>query len=215
MAQNDNIFRYDGPVIKMLTRIANLMLLSFYWVVLCIFIVTIIPASTAMYYTIVKVVRTHGQGVTRTFFMSFKEEFKKGIVYSLIFAVILFLMIFALNFGYQAAVRSNLGLAYFLVGIVFAIFLSCLVLYLPPTLSRYDGSMGTMIRLSLYFAMDRPLVTLICVLFLVVMALAVYFYPPLLIVIPGLYVDSIAGSCERKMDRFSEKQKGGKCGNSP
>ena len=206
MAEN-NVFRYDGPVIKILTRIANLMLLSFYWTVCCLLVVTIIPASTAMYYTVVKVVRTHGSGVTKTYFKTLKEEFKKGVLYSLLIAVVAFLMIFALNFGYQAALRSNLGLAYFILGIVFAIFIVSLIFYLPSTLSRYDGSFGTMLRLSLYFAMDRPWATILSILFLVLMVFVVYYYPPLLILVPGLYVDVICGSCERKMDRFSERNK--------
>ena len=50
------LFRYDNPFIVMMVRIANMMIVSFFWVLCCLPVVTILPACAALYYTVNKVI---------------------------------------------------------------------------------------------------------------------------------------------------------------
>ena len=111
------IFRYDGPLMKMLSRIANLMLLSVYWALCCVPIVTIIPSCCALYHAVAKVVRGDGHGVTRDFFMAFKSEIKQGLILSLIVLASGAVLFFTLSFGYQMR-AYGWGLAYLMIGIL-------------------------------------------------------------------------------------------------
>ena len=83
----------DSPVVTIADQIAEIIVAGFLWLIACIPIITIGPASAALYYTIVKVVRKKHSTVTQAFWYSFKENLKQGIVITLIYlvyAVILF-----------------------------------------------------------------------------------------------------------------------------
>ena len=196
------IFRYDGPLMKMLSRIANLMLLSVCWALCCVPIVTIIPSCCALYHAVAKVVRGDGHGVTRDFFMAFKSEIKQGLILSLIVLASGAVLFFTLSFGYQMR-AYGWGLAYLMIGILILVFWISTVIFVAPVLSRFKGNIGLLLRLALYFSMENPLKTFLMAVLLVVMAVVAYFYVPLMILLPGLYVDLIAGMMEKSFDRFT------------
>ena len=77
-------FQYDNPLIMAMSRIANMMIVSFFWMVCCLPVVTILPATAALFHTTTKVIRGNGNGVARDFFLSFKDSLKKGVLLSLV-----------------------------------------------------------------------------------------------------------------------------------
>jgi len=197
------IFRYDGPLMKMLSRIANLMMLSVYWVLCCLPIVTIVPSCCALYHAVAKVVRTDGHGVTKDFFMAFRSELKQGILLSLLVLATAALLMISLNLGWQMR-ATGWGLAYLVIGLLILIFWIFMVIFISPVLSRFQGGIGLLLRLALYFAMEKPLRSLFMAVLLAAMAVVAYFYIPLLILLPGLYVDLIAGMMEKSFNKFTE-----------
>ena len=62
------MFQMENPLMRMLTKIGNFILASFYWLLTCIPVVTIIPACAALFHTVTKVIRQDGEGVTADFF---------------------------------------------------------------------------------------------------------------------------------------------------
>ena len=196
------IFRYDGPLMKMLTRVANLMLLSVYWALCCVPIITIVPSCCALYHAVAKVVRTDGHGVTRDFFMAFKSELKQGILLSLLVIASGALLVVTLNFGFQFRMYGW-GLAYLMIGLLILIAWISMVIFVSPVLSRFKGNIGLLLRLTLYFSMENPLKTLFMAVLLAAMAVVAYFYIPLLLLMPGLYVDLTAGMMEKSFNKFT------------
>ena len=82
----------DAPVVSIAEQISEVIIAGFLWLIACIPIITIGPASAALYYTIVKVVRKKHSTVTIAFWHSFKENLKQGIgitLFYLVYAVIL------------------------------------------------------------------------------------------------------------------------------
>ena len=63
----------DSPVVSIAEQISEVIIAGFLWLIACIPIITIGPASAALYYTIVKVVRKKHSTVTIAFWHSFKE----------------------------------------------------------------------------------------------------------------------------------------------
>lgn len=197
-------FRYDNPFMAIMVRIANLMLLSVYWVVCCIPIVTVIPASAALYHTVAKVVRGNGDGVTRDFFRTVRQECRGGVLLSLICAGAGALLAYGLFLGNQMWHDSVIGAAYFACGILLALILVPAVLYIPPTLSRFDGSVSVILRLSLYLASQHIFRTLFMLVLLALIVFLVDFYPVLLLILPGVYVDLICTGMEKVMQKYAD-----------
>lgn len=198
-------FYYDNPFMAILVRIANLMLLSFYWAVCCIPIVTIIPASAALYHTTAKVVRGNGNGVTWDFFRTFRQECKGGVVLSLVCAAAGGMLAYGLFLGTQMWRNSIFGVVYFAFGILLALILIPTVLYIPSALSRFEGGTSVILRLSLYFASQHPLRTLYMLVLLALIVFLVDFYPVLLLILPGIYSDLICTGMEKTLEKYAEE----------
>ena len=75
-----NLFNMDNPLFSILSKICDMLFISIIYIFLCIPIITIGPASTALYYTMVKVVRKERGYIFREFFKSFKLNFKRASI---------------------------------------------------------------------------------------------------------------------------------------
>ena len=78
------LFSLDNPLMKALSIAADLLILNLLTVVMCIPIVTIGPAVTAMNDIVIHMVRGEEGYTIGPFFQSFKANFKKGLLMSLV-----------------------------------------------------------------------------------------------------------------------------------
>ena len=202
------VFSYNGPVIKSLTMVGNMILVSFYFILTCLPVVTTVPSYAALYHVTVKIIRKGRNHVTKDYFSTFKHELKQGILLNLLFTALFALFGYAAYFGYLNA-STGLGLFYLITGIIFCLFLLIVFLFLGPSLSRFDGTFSTQLRLALYFAMKKPWQTFLVLLAFIGCALLVYFYVPLLIVMPGLYMTLVSGGIEKKLANFENENRQG------
>lgn len=194
-------FRYNGNLMRALTRIANMMIVSFFFLVGCLPIVTLLPSCAAAYHTTVKVIRGSGSGVARDFFSCWKANLRQGIPLTLLTLVSGGVLGMCLYFGYQSA-ATLWGLAYFLIGCMLTLIWICAVLWIPPTLSRFEGNLGTILRLSLYFSMGHPFANLFFLVLLAVVVFLMDFSPLLTLILPVVFFDLIAGSVEKAFNSF-------------
>lgn len=82
------IFNLDSPVFRSLSRIADLIYLNILTLLCCIPIVTAGASMTALNYVVLKMVRNEEGYLTRSFFKSFKENFRQStIIWVIILAV--------------------------------------------------------------------------------------------------------------------------------
>ena len=83
--------QYNSPFVKILETIANMLIVSFFWIIFSLPIVTVVPSTAALYHTTNKVIfgPGRGNGVFKCFWDTFKENLKKGLFLSLIIVVAL------------------------------------------------------------------------------------------------------------------------------
>lgn len=77
-------FNYDNPVWRFIGKFWDVIILSFLWGICSIPIFTVGASTTAMYYVTLKLVRDEDGYTVRSFFKSFKENFKQATVIWLI-----------------------------------------------------------------------------------------------------------------------------------
>lgn len=198
-------FQYDNPVMAILARIANMMIVSFLWLLCCLPVVAILPATGALFHTTAKVVRGDGNGVARDFFTSLKGSLKRGIPLTLACGAAGGLLAFALWYGWQLQKSSMFGAVYFTIGCILAFVWVSVVFYLPFALARFEGGPDMYLRMALYFANRNPLKTILRLALLALAALLVDFYPIALLLLPGLYMDLVCGGIEKQLQRFMEE----------
>lgn len=75
---------YDSPFSQLLLKLCYSCYLNLIWFVCCIPIFTIGASTTALYYTALKIAKDENQPLARTFFRSFRENFRQSTVLWLI-----------------------------------------------------------------------------------------------------------------------------------
>lgn len=75
----------DSPIFDKTNQIADILGAGFLWLLCSVPLITIGPATAALYYTIVKVVRRNRETVIKSFFYSFKSNLKQGILFTIFY----------------------------------------------------------------------------------------------------------------------------------
>ena len=197
------LFNYNNPVIKFMVKVANMMIVSLYWVLCCLPLVTILPACAGLYYaTTHAVFKDGGGGVTRAFFDAFKDACKPGILLSVIMDVLTVLIYLGIITGLQTW-QENLFWAFYLAaGFLIAFLLLSALIFLGPVLSRFSAGAVVALRLAFYFSGRHIFRSIFHVFLLAAMVYAVDFFPLLLLIVPALYTDLIHGGVEKSMEAF-------------
>lgn len=195
--------KYNSPLMKILEMIANMLIVSFFWIVCSIPLVTIIPASVALYHTSNKIIfNGRGQGVMKDFFNTFKDNFVLSFKINCIWIAATFFVVVGMYAGIQIYKINIFGLLYLILGILITFVYLITTIYIPAVISRfYLGVMDT-IRLSVFFAMQNIFISILNVLLLVLLVLIVDVVPLALVIVPALYVDFVRVGIEKKMQKF-------------
>ena len=80
-----NLFKYDSPIVKVLNRICDFLILSVLWALCSLPVFTLGTSTTALYYCMLKINREKDSSVIKMFFKSFRENLKQGSVLTIIF----------------------------------------------------------------------------------------------------------------------------------
>ena len=138
----------DNPVIAFLARLADAVVLHFLWLVSCIPVVTIGPATVALYYVLLKAVRNEGTRYYRMFFRAFRENFRKGMFLGLVFLVVAGLLVGA-AFLYKGLFEAyGAGFLHVMVFVTAALLIVWLLIfeYAFAMLARFDNTVPKTIR---------------------------------------------------------------------
>ena len=138
-----NFFNSENPVFRFTGRVLDILVLSVMWVVCSLPIVTIGPASAALYYSCVKCLRYKEGGAYRSFLSAFKLNLKPGIgvtVVLLVLAVVLDAgyVFFTMAAGTGEQLWGILRITYLVVLLLPMAVLTCAF----PLLSRFACTVG-------------------------------------------------------------------------
>lgn len=143
MNKFDGIFGIDGPIMRFLNKMADVLIVSLLWLLCCLPVLTIGASTTALYYASMKSIWGEGS-ITKNFFKSFRENIKQSIVVELIFLVLLYVLYIDVQVIFQMEGSAAMFMRIFSMALVF-IFVS-LVSYIFPLLSRFVYSTGTLFK---------------------------------------------------------------------
>lgn len=167
------IFDMDSPVMRFLSRMADLMILNLVALICCIPIVTIGASMTALHYVLLKMVRNEEGYIVRSFFKSFKDNFKQATIIWVI--VLLFLVIFIgdLLIMNYSAIQFPKALRVILLAL--ALFAAMVVCYIFPVLSRFENTVFHTIKNAFFMAILALPKTILMMLIYVLPIVALYF----------------------------------------
>ncbi len=134
-------FNYDNPVWRFIGKFGDLILLNILWLVFSIPIFTIGASTTAVYYVTLKLARDDDGYTIRSFFKSFKENFKQATVIWLVLLAIgailgVDLYFFARLFTGSGTIKTVMLTVFLALAIVYA----AVFMYIFPLQSRFFNS---------------------------------------------------------------------------
>lgn len=139
------LFRMDGPLMRFLTKIADLMVLNILFCVTSIPLITIGASWTALYSVTLKMVRDEEGSVSRSYFRSFRQNFRQATLLWLGVLVVLALLVLDIRVLNGMAGGTAPGLLR--VGVEILALLGIMVLqYLFPSLARFEASLADTLK---------------------------------------------------------------------
>ena len=197
----------EGKTFSGLSKIYDIVFLSVLWFVFCIPVLTIGPATTALYYTTVKVIRKDRGYVWREFWHAFKTNFVTGLFYTIILVV----AIIGLCFGLALTADSKdimLRIFHYTYMIV-SFLLACLYVFLFPILSRFSLPRLQTLNMSLFLSIRHILTTLALLLLILIGGFAVVMVYPLIFIVPGTITFFCSLLIERVFKKYQPKLEDG------
>lgn len=189
----------DSRFYRWLDTFSNFLFLNLLWLLACLPIVTIYPATAAMFGVVRNWVREKEDGLLQTFSARFKENFKQSLVIGIVwtFLGVVLLLDFYLIDQVSSGPRVVLGSLLFLAVILY-VFTS---LYLFPVMVHYDASWPVVLKTSLLLSVGQLSTTVLCLLVAAVMVGISFFAPVSLLITGSLTAYIVYRLCDRAFRR--------------
>lgn len=132
-----NLFSTDSPIMRILSLLSDLLILHFLWLLYSLPVITIGASTTALYYTMMKRIRTDEGMLFHNFHSSFRSNLKQATILWLL--VILAIMVLILDFRFclmfPVEVRKLMLIAYALI--LIPVSFTCL--YVFPVQAKFEN----------------------------------------------------------------------------
>lgn len=180
------IFDPESLLWKPLGYVGELVMLSLLWGVCSVPIVTLGPATAALYDCTVRNVRQGEEELFTRFFRTFRRELKTGLLSTLLWALLLLLPPGAYRLLGSALTGTSAWRALAIGTLVLLFFLIAVLVWVFPTLSRFTFGVKGLNVTALRLALGNILRSAVCAVVTVLGFLACYFFTSPLIFVPGL-----------------------------
>lgn len=184
------LFSYDSPIIQTINKIVDCVLLSILWLLFSIPVITFGASTSALYYTVNKVIRHNRSHIWREFWRSFKGNFKQSTIVWLVLLVLFYILgvdyIFLTN-----AIKSGTAASWILGPfIVMAVLMVMIAIYVFAYIARFQNNLKSIIKNSAFFAIRHLLRSIVLVVILAAEVVVCLFVPITIIIVPtlGMYL---------------------------
>lgn len=200
------IFNLEGRFYRFLEKFVNCILLSLMWMICCIPVVTIGTANTALYYTVNKVIRNDRGYIWSEFISAFKKNLKQSVILWLIclfFAVFMTGDLYVLTHSMERTGYVTGGIGLFLILLIVEL---ALVLWMFPYIARFEGTKREIFSNSFVIAITNLFGTVTILALFAACLLILYFVPPLLLLVPAVFVWLSCGIQERIFRKYMSEE---------
>ena len=188
------ILNPESPVMSFITKITYSAYLNLLWLVCCLPIVTAGASTTALFYVTLKVAKNEEGSLTKSFFHSFRENFRQAtVIWLILLAVgivlgvdgyIFYHMRFENAFWRRCTAFWTVATAVFLIA---AAAYAIILMYIFPLLARFDNTTAAMFKNAIMLGMRFLLCTAVMAVIYFAMAFVIInVFTPMIVFGEGL-----------------------------
>ena len=159
------IFNYDSKFMQILGSFWDLLWLNLLTAVCSLPVFTFGASVTAMHHVLTQIVTEDCSGVTRSFFKSFKMNFRQATGLWLIFLLIAVLLL--ADYYWFFLVKADAPFFLLCILVLLTFLWSAGFVWLFPLISRYQNTARAQVKNSLSLFLAHPFMTLAMIVFLV------------------------------------------------
>ena len=148
-----NLLKPDSALMITMTRITDCIFLSLFWLLCCIPVVTVGASFAALYDASYRTFRQNERNSWQRFFGVFRENWKAGIVPSVIFLAAGWGLLKGTIALWNLAVAGTMSWMLFAALAFVAVVLLGMLSILFPILSRFENSLGALLKNTVFLAM--------------------------------------------------------------
>ncbi|MFQ6819843.1 MAG: YesL family protein [Blautia sp.] len=172
----NRFFSMDNKFFVFMGKVADLCLLNLVCLACCIPIVTAGASITALYYVTLKMVRNEESYIFRSFFKSFKQNFRQATIIHLIMVAAAVLLYLDTNI--VKVMGEPMSQIMSVIFAVFTLVYAMILLYLYPILAKFYNSVKNTFTNAILMAI-RHLPYTIIMLIICALPLLIFFVPSL------------------------------------
>ena len=181
-----NLFNPESQLMITLSRITDFIFLSLFWLLCCIPVVTIGTSFAALYDASYRTFRCNEKNSWQRFFSVFRRNWKAGIVPTILFLLVVTGLVKAVIGIWNLAFAGTISWILFSAGAFVAVVLLGVLSVLFPVLSRFENSLGGLIKNTVLLALANlprtvglGMLNAICLLLCVRLIVPLFFLPSL------------------------------------
>ena len=191
----------DSRFYAVVDRLSNLFILNIFWIVSCLPIVTIVPATTAMF-SVVRQWQLHQDtSVVRNYFRYLKENFKQSFIIGLMWTVISVVLYF--NYFYLNQDHSGAKFIILVPLVLISLLFTGTSAYLFSVMSHYELTWKRAITSSFFMAIANFPITLFIIGVFVLLVIVLMYLPAFTLILfsIGAYINfSLCNRVFQKME---------------
>ena len=196
-----NLFNMDNAFFRFMGKLFDVVALNLVFIIVCIPIVTIGPAVSALYYASVKSIRRDRSYPIKEFFKAFKRDFKQSFIVGLILVLAAAIIYVDIRFVVHYIKNDFTAMRY--VYLVIGLVISFISVYIFPLISRFSLKISGLFRLSFYLAIRHLLTTIVSIILLfggfvlvyISAGLALLFVPVLVNLLISIMMEKVLVKC--------------------
>lgn len=196
-----NLFNMDNAFFRFMGKLFDVVALNLVFIIVCIPIVTIGPAISALYYASVKSIRRDRSYPIKEFFKAFKRDFKQSFIVGLILVLAAAIIYVDIRFVVDYIKNDFTAMRY--VYLVIGLVISFISVYIFPLISRFSLKISGLFRLSFYLAIRHLLTTIVSIILLfggfvlvyISAGLALLFVPVLVNLLISIMMEKVLIKC--------------------
>ncbi len=206
-----NLFRLDGPLMTVMTHITDCIFISLFFLLGCVPIVTTGASFAAMYDAIFRGIRDTEKNSWQRFLYTFRQNWKAGIVPTLVF----FAVMGALSYGtiqcWNAAVYEQISWGLFSGLALLAVAAAGVLSLLFPMLSRFENPTAVLLKNTLVLglanlprALVLGIVNVGCALLCLRFVFPLFFLPGVAALVSSFLIEPIFQPYMPEEEEFTE-----------
>ena len=200
------IFNYNGPIMQTINKLVDCFFLSLLWILFSLPIVTCGAATTALYYTVHKVIRYDRSHVWREFWKSFKENFKQSTIVWVISLVIFYVLSVDFLFVYNLISAGKIGVWVYIPFALATVFMIIYITYIFGYIARFENSLKNILKNSAYFSIRHLLRSILLLGTFAVAVAFLFFFPIAIALLPPLYMYVVSAILESVFKKYMSEE---------